>query len=61
MEIAGIVFVTAIIFTFIGHRMSVKYLSRQMTIKIVDTLIQDGYLKVSGEGDDQIILRHDED
>lgn len=60
MEIAGMIFVTAVIFTFVGYRMSVKHLSRKMTISIIDTLINDGYLRVSGKGDNQIILKYDD-
>ena len=61
MEIAGMIFVTAVIFTFVGHRMSVKYLARKMTTNIIETLIRDGYLKVKGTGANQIILKHDEE
>ena len=61
MEIALIVFITAAIFTFVGHIMSIRYLSIKMTTTVINTLIQDGYLKVKGTGVNQEILKHDEE
>ena len=68
MEVAVIVFVTAIVFTIVGKMMykeSIRDVIIQKTIAkttdlVISRLIKDGYIKTEGTGDNLNILKHDE-
>ena len=68
MEVAVIVFVTAVVFTFVGKMMykeSIRDVIIQKTIAkttdlVISRLIKDGYIKTEGTGDNLNILKHDE-
>ena len=53
--------ITAIVFTVLGWYWGVKY-SREAIVKLtIDSLIRDGYVRVRGFGDDQELVKLNDD
>ena len=50
---------TAIVFTFVGKYFG-KYESVTLTEAVIDSLIEQGYLKTTGTGKDMQIIKHTE-
>jgi hypothetical protein len=61
MEFYIFLFITAVVFTFAGAKMSkrsiVKKVSDVAVATCMDSLISDGYLKTQGTGDSMTILK----
>jgi hypothetical protein len=64
MEVYIFFFVTAVIFTLVGHSMGTKKMDKALVETAIGTcidgLIKEGYLKTSGYGDSMKILKWDE-
>lgn len=49
---------TAVIFTFVGRHISYREHLQDIVASTIDSLIEDGYIKTEGEGEDMEILKH---
>ena len=49
---------TAVIFTFVGRYISYRDHLQDIVASTIDSLIEDGYIKTKGEGEDMEILKH---
>lgn len=49
---------TAVIFTFVGRYTAYKDALQDVVAATIDSLIEDGYIKTKGEGEDMEILKH---
>jgi len=49
---------TALVFTFVGRWMAVKDDVSDIVSATIDSLIEQGYLKTKGKGDNVEILKH---
>ena len=49
---------TAIVFTALGYYMGQKSALTEVTEAVVDSLIEQGYIKTRGQGDDLELLKH---
>ena len=49
---------TAVIFTFVGRYTAYKDHLQDVVAATIDSLIEQGYLKTKGNGDDMEILKH---
>ena len=49
---------TALVFTFVGRWMAVKDDVSDIVAATIDSLIEQGYLKTKGQGDNVEILKH---
>ena len=49
---------TAVIFTFVGRYISYRDHLQDIVASTIDSLIEDGYIRTKGEGDDMEILKH---
>ena len=49
---------TAVIFTFVGRYTAYKDHLQDILAATIDSLIDDGYIKTKGEGEDMEILKH---
>lgn len=53
-------FITAIVFTFLGYWMGKRNDQKALVEAIIDQLINDGYLKTNGYGENLEIIKHSE-
>ena len=53
-------FGTAVIFTLVGYFMGKRNEQKALVEAIIDQLINDGYLKTNGYGDNLEIIKHSE-
>jgi hypothetical protein len=64
MEFYIFLFITAVLFTYVGYNMAAKHITKAVAevaiATCIDGLIKDEYLKTSGTGDDMIILKWNE-
>jgi len=51
---------TAIIFTFVGRYMAMKALLGAVIESTIETLIDDGYIKTKGSGENIELIKHSE-
>ncbi len=51
-------FATAIVFTFVGRRLTVKDSVETIVSNTIDSLIAQGYIKTDGQGKDMQILKY---
>jgi len=49
---------TAVIFTFVGRFTAYRDALQDVVAATIDSLIEDGYIKTEGEGEDMEILKH---
>jgi len=49
---------TAVIFTFVGRYTAYQDHLQDVVAATIDSLIDDGYIKTKGEGEDMEILKH---
>ena len=49
---------TAIVFTFVGRYTAYRDALEDVIAATIDSLIDDGYIKTKGEGEDMKILKH---
>ena len=49
---------TAVIFTFVGRYTAYRDALEDVIAATIDSLIDDGYIKTKGEGEDMKILKH---
>ena len=49
---------TAIAFTFLGRYTAYRVALQDVVAATIDSLIEDGYIKTKGEGEDMEILKH---
>ena len=49
---------TAVTFTFVGRYTAYKDALQEVVAATIDSLIEDGYIKTKGEGEDMEILKH---
>jgi hypothetical protein len=49
---------TALVFTFVGRWMSYRDHLTDIVAATIESLIDDGYIRTKGEGDDMEILKH---
>jgi len=49
---------TAVIFTFVGRFTAYRDALQDVVAATIDSLIEDGYIKTKGEGEDMEILKH---
>ena len=49
---------TAIAFTFLGRYTAYRDALQDVVAATIDSLIEDGYIKTKGEGEDMEILKH---
>jgi hypothetical protein len=49
---------TAVIFTFVGRYTAYRDALQDVVAATIDSLIEDGYIKTKGEGEDMEILKH---
>lgn len=53
--------ITAIVFTIVGYCMSIEH-SRKLMVKLtIENLIEQGYVRTRGFGDDQELVKLDDD
>ena len=53
-------FVTAVIFTIVGYYWGLKASVTNISEAVIDSLIEQEFLKVRGTGKDMVILKHTE-
>ena len=49
---------TAVIFTFVGRYTAYRDALEDVVAATIESLIDDGYIRTKGEGDDMEILKH---
>jgi hypothetical protein len=49
---------TAVVFTFVGRYTAYRDALQDVVAATIDSLIEDGYIKTKGEGEDMEILKH---
>lgn len=49
---------TAVLFTFVGRYTAYKDALQDVVAATIDSLIEDGYIKTKGEGENMEILKH---
>ena len=57
-ETVLLMFVTAVAFTFLGRYTAYRAAVEDAVSAVVDSLIEDGYIKTKGKGEDMEILKH---
>ena len=53
--------VTAVVFTVVGFTWGLQFNKEIITAATIDALIESGYLKTRGTGQNKEILKHDEE
>ena len=51
-------FVTAVVFTFVGKQITLRSTIEEISSAVLDKLIEDGYIKTKGSGKNMEILKY---
>jgi hypothetical protein len=51
-------FITAVVFTFVGKYMTMRSTVEEISETVLDKLIEDGYIKTKGSGKNMEILKY---
>lgn len=51
-------FVTAVVFTFVGKQITLRSTIEEISSAVLDKLIEDGYIKTKGSGENMEILKY---
>ena len=57
-EISLWLFITAVVFTFVGKQMTLRSTIEEISSAVLDKLIEDGYIKTKGSGKNMEILKY---
>jgi hypothetical protein len=57
-EITLWLFITAVVFTFVGKQMTLRSTIEEVSSAVLDKLIEDGYIRTKGSGKNMEILKY---
>jgi hypothetical protein len=57
-EISLWLFITAVVFTFVGKQMTLRSTIEEISSAVLDKLIEDGYIRTKGSGKNMEILKY---